>query len=342
MINCRSAIIAIAIMLFAASAAGAYPDLFSHYPLLVSAQSDAQKRGKLVVVDFMASWCGPCKRMDETTWIDPKVKKWIADNAIAVQLDVDQDQTTSMLLNVQAMPTIVVFGAKNPYKEAARRTGYQTSDELLPWLEALKNQKSIDASPGGNATAPRGMTMTDLMMTIGFALACLVAVIVLAKIASTRFAELSQKKSEEDWVKEPTRACPENNLIEGNWTGSYDYKDKGLLPGDHAFAATFTGVGVFSGHIMDSLGESIVVGAINYPNVRFKKKNAQPAPASKSTNVASTIFYQGKFAADGSLSGEWFVSPTNRNLLRGTWKMNRSAIASTAQDNDATTLPEHD
>jgi thiol-disulfide isomerase/thioredoxin len=339
MINCRSAIIVIAIMLFTASAAFAHP-LFSQYPMLVTAQSEAKQQGKLLLVDFTATWCGPCKRMDETTWVDPKVQKWIADNAIAVQLDVDRDNVTSMTLNIQAMPTIVVFGEKNPFQEAARRSGYQTSKELLPWLETIKNGGPINSASDKRSTALNGTTLMGIL--VGLGLVCLVALIVVAKIASARFAEASRRRTEEDWIKTPIKPAPENKLIEGKWSGSYDYKDKGLLPGNHAFAATFSGDGIFSGHIMDSMGESIVVGAVNYPIVRFKKKNALPAAGSKSTAVASMVFYQGKFTSDGSVSGEWFVSPTNRNLLRGTWTMNRSTIAPTAEDNDGITLPEND
>ena len=38
---------------------------------------------------FTASWCMPCRMMDETTWQDPNLAKYIDENYYAVKIDVD-------------------------------------------------------------------------------------------------------------------------------------------------------------------------------------------------------------------------------------------------------------
>jgi len=109
------------------------------------AKEQAQKDGKILIVDFMATWCPPCKKMDKTTWVDPGVNEWIKKNAIAVQVDVDQDAATTSELNVDSMPTIVLFKPDGGGKEFARESGYQDPTELLNWLEGVKSGKSAES-----------------------------------------------------------------------------------------------------------------------------------------------------------------------------------------------------
>lgn len=103
----------------------------------------ATKDSKLFIVDATASWCGPCKRMEQTTWINPKVVEWFNERALAVQIDVDEQKQLSMDLKIEAMPTIIVF---KDGVEFDRVVGYKTSDELLAWLEDVRQgNRAIDA-----------------------------------------------------------------------------------------------------------------------------------------------------------------------------------------------------
>jgi tetratricopeptide (TPR) repeat protein len=114
----------------------AHPAIFSDLSLN-EAKAQAKKDGKLLLVDFTAVWCPPCGEMDKTTWEDPKVVKWIHDNAIAIQIDVDKEQSIARDMKVVAMPSLVVF--KNKEDEIDRTLGFQDGDELLKWLTAVNN-----------------------------------------------------------------------------------------------------------------------------------------------------------------------------------------------------------
>ncbi|SCU91362.1 LADA_0F09494g1_1 [Lachancea dasiensis] len=62
---------------------------------------------KLVVVDFFATWCGPCKM------IAPMLEKFAAEYSSAdfYKLDVDEVPEVAQKTEVSAMPTIVLFKA---------------------------------------------------------------------------------------------------------------------------------------------------------------------------------------------------------------------------------------
>ena len=68
--------------------------------------ADVEKAEGLVLVDFWAAWCGPCRA------IAPILEDLAASNPGKVQiakLDVDANQRTSMKFNVRSIPTLLFF-----------------------------------------------------------------------------------------------------------------------------------------------------------------------------------------------------------------------------------------
>jgi len=63
---------------------------------------------KLVVVDFTASWCGPCKRI--APFFEELSTKF--PNAVFLKVDVDECQETAASQGVSAMPTFIFFRNK--------------------------------------------------------------------------------------------------------------------------------------------------------------------------------------------------------------------------------------
>ena len=79
--------------------------------------------------------------MEKTTWPHPTIVKWIEDNAIAISADLDAMRRGAEIQKVNAVPALIAF---KDGKELDRTVGYQTPDQLLPWLESLKDGKTID------------------------------------------------------------------------------------------------------------------------------------------------------------------------------------------------------
>jgi thioredoxin 1 len=69
-------------------------------------EKEALQRGGLVVVDFFASWCGPCKMMA------PSVEKLAEEYAGMVhigKLNVDDNNAVANQYEIQSIPTIIFF-----------------------------------------------------------------------------------------------------------------------------------------------------------------------------------------------------------------------------------------
>lgn len=59
-----------------------------------------------VLVDFFATWCGPCKMLAPTL---EEVASEVAGRAQVYKVDVDESQDLAMKYGVMSVPTMIVF-----------------------------------------------------------------------------------------------------------------------------------------------------------------------------------------------------------------------------------------
>lgn len=86
---------------------------------LNSANFDGVTSQGLVLVDFWAEWCGPCKMMHPI--FDRMAKKYR--HIKFARVNVDQNQDISMKFGVQAIPTFIMFKDGKPVERMMGAVG---------------------------------------------------------------------------------------------------------------------------------------------------------------------------------------------------------------------------
>ena len=92
-------------------------------------EEEVIKSEKPVLIDFWASWCGPCRMMSP---IVDQIAEEMQDAVKVCKINIDEEANLATKYNVMSIPTFIVF--KNG-KEAGRSVGVQDKEEIKAMLK---------------------------------------------------------------------------------------------------------------------------------------------------------------------------------------------------------------
>lgn len=94
--------------------------------------SNIIKSGQLVLVDFFATWCGPCKTMHPVL---EQLKKDLGDEIRIIKVDVDKNEAIAIQQRIQSIPTLMIFkGGEMKW----RQSGAMTANALAQVIAQYK------------------------------------------------------------------------------------------------------------------------------------------------------------------------------------------------------------
>lgn len=88
---------------------------------------------KPVLVDFFATWCGPCQALAP---ILKQVKESLGDRITIVKIDVDKNQQMAAQYQVRGVPTMILFQSG---KQVWRQSGLVSKEEMIKTILEKSN-----------------------------------------------------------------------------------------------------------------------------------------------------------------------------------------------------------
>jgi thioredoxin-like negative regulator of GroEL len=103
----------------------------------------AAEIGHPLLLDFSATWCGPCQMMARTTLKDKSVTEKLA-SFLKVKVDIDANAKLAEQFGVHAVPTFVVLNSDGD--EIVRTTGAADAATFGQWLNTALSTAAISAA----------------------------------------------------------------------------------------------------------------------------------------------------------------------------------------------------
>lgn len=103
------------------------------------AQNLAKNSNKLILVDFWATWCGPCKQMDAEVWSTAEAAEF-KKNFIPVKIDIDAERALAMQYGVRSIPMLILMDYKG--ENIYSYTGYRGKTDLMNFISGIPSNSA--------------------------------------------------------------------------------------------------------------------------------------------------------------------------------------------------------
>lgn len=101
------------------------------YLTLTDSNFDETIKSGVVLVDFWATWCGPCKMLAPTI---EELAEDYEGRAVVCKVDVDENPSLAMRFKVMSIPTVFIFKDGEPVKKIIGLSDKEEYEEVLDSL----------------------------------------------------------------------------------------------------------------------------------------------------------------------------------------------------------------
>jgi thioredoxin:protein disulfide reductase len=104
--------------------------------------ASAKAAGKPVILDYFATWCTDCVRMEKTTFVDPQVMKILGDRFVALQVDVTdpnnpETKAIKQRYSVFGPPAMIFLDGNGKVRTDLNFYGYKAPKEFVEVLNRV-------------------------------------------------------------------------------------------------------------------------------------------------------------------------------------------------------------
>ncbi len=116
-------------------------------PYSAEVMEKARKSNRPVILDFSATWCTPCRELEDITFRDPAVVKQAQDSFVMVKVDLTTsgnpiNEKLVTQYSIKGVPTVVFFDSQGRERKDLRLVDFVPADQFLVRMSQAKQSSN--------------------------------------------------------------------------------------------------------------------------------------------------------------------------------------------------------
>lgn len=209
------------------------------------AREEASHGKRPLLVKVGATWCGPCRQMQELTFADSRVARRLSGGFVSVMVDGDVAPDVVSQLGIETFPTTILVAADG--KTTTKLVGFQSAESLLTVLDRFSVSVQGNGLQGPDDVHAVSALATTNTTNVAFDGKCLVSLLEDSRIRSGKPEFSVQYRGQTVWFQTSESrgkflADPERYWPVGNGTCLVSSRDEGRIErGDPRMSVVWRG-----------------------------------------------------------------------------------------------------